>query len=323
MLTLEFASAPQLPPHRPRLAEALPRPSSSLAGPSALLAPTALVCFATRRELRSRRRVALTGDAESPQILRQWRYARRSRLMSSLDWTRYHLWVYFVDGCEPSYARARLARFFFEKVCHGRDTSSLLYCAAGGLETTLQENEGVEVASAVPDLHVDDLQNLALPPFTFVPNDFSMYDVIVAVNEETAQRIREQLPADRDELCVLTDFVDAYDVLREMEDEKEVVTPRPLAPGVLTQEGLAQLKPGEPLRGTPPVTSVGSPLCGLPDGWEELWSRTQRSINAMPGETGDDHPFDEAGRMLHSIVGLERALRASIPPDMRWWNDEV
>eukprot|EP00435_Cladocopium_sp_Y103_P005939 s3132_g1.t3 len=324
MLTLR-ASAPQLsPPNRPRVAEALPRPSSSLfaAGPSAVLAPTALVCFATRRELRSRRRVALTGDAESPQILRQWRYARRSRLMSTLDWTRYHLWVYFVDGCEPSYARARLARFFFEKVCHGRDTSSLLYCAAGGLETTLREEEGIEVASAVPDLHVDDLQNLALPPFTFVPNDFSMYDVIVAVNEETAQRIREQLPADRDELCVLSDFVDAYDVLREMEEEKEVVTPRPLAPGVLTQEGLAQLKPGEPLRGTPPVTSVGSPLCGLPDGWEELWNRTQRSINAMPGETGDDHPFDEAGRMLHSIVGLERALRASIPPDMRWWNDE-
>ena len=35
-----------------------------------------------------------------------------------------------------------------------------------------------------------------------------------------------------------------------------------------SKEGLAQLKPGEPLRGTPPVTSVGSPLCGLPDGWE-------------------------------------------------------
>ena len=28
----------------------------------------------------------------------------------------YHLWVYFVDGCEPSYARARLARFFFEQL---------------------------------------------------------------------------------------------------------------------------------------------------------------------------------------------------------------
>jgi hypothetical protein len=36
----------------------------------------------------------------------------------------------------------------------------------------------------------------------------------------------------------------------------------------VAEEGLAQLKPGEPLRGTPPVTSVGSPLCGLPDGWE-------------------------------------------------------
>jgi hypothetical protein len=31
----------------------------------------------------------------------------------------YHLWVYFVDGCEPSYARARLARFFFEQLDSG------------------------------------------------------------------------------------------------------------------------------------------------------------------------------------------------------------
>ena len=28
-----------------------------------------------------------------------------------------------------------------------------------------------------------DLQNLSCPPFTFVPNDFSMYDVTVAVDE--------------------------------------------------------------------------------------------------------------------------------------------
>ena len=36
------------------------------------------------------------------------------------------------------------------------------------------------------------------------------------------------------------------------------------------KEGLAALKPGEPLRGTPPLTSVGAPLWGLPDGWQEL-----------------------------------------------------
>ena len=29
------------------------------------------------------------------------------------DWG-YHLWIYFVDASEPSYARARLARYFFE-----------------------------------------------------------------------------------------------------------------------------------------------------------------------------------------------------------------
>eukprot|EP00913_Durusdinium_trenchii_P035638 g33350.t1 len=226
----------------------------------------------------------------------------RARLMNSLDWTRYHLWIYFVDSCEPSYARARLCRFFFEKVCQG-----LLH--------VIQEHMGLEVASAVPDLHPGDLQNLSCPPFTFVPNDFSMYDVTVAVDEATAQRIRQQLPIDRDELCVLSDFVDAYD---------EMVAPKSLTPGLLTADGLARLKPGEPLRGTPVPVPVGSPLCGLPEAWEELWSSGERSINAMPGdEPGEDHPFEEAGRIFHSIVGLERCLRASIPPDMRWWNDEV
>lgn len=34
----------------------------------------------------------------------------------------------------------RSCSFFPRKVCHGRDTSSLLYCAAGGLETTLQDS---------------------------------------------------------------------------------------------------------------------------------------------------------------------------------------
>lgn len=29
----------------------------------------------------------------------------------------------------------------------------------------------------------EDLQNLAVPPWTFVPKDFNMYDVVVAVNE--------------------------------------------------------------------------------------------------------------------------------------------
>lgn len=275
-----------------------------------------------RRLSRTGGRVALTGDAESPQILRQWRHARRARLMNSLDWTRYHLWIYFVDSCEPSYARARLCRFFFEKVCQGRDTATLLYCAAGGMENTQREHMGLEVASAVPDLHPGDLQNLSCPPFTFVPNDFSMYDVTVAVDEATAQRIRQQLPIDRDELCVLSDFVDAYDVL--LEAEEEMVAPKSLTPGLLTADGLARLKPGEPLRGTPVPVPVGSPLCGLPEAWEELWSSGERSINAMPGdEPGEDHPFEEAGRIFHSIVGLERCLRASIPPDMRWWNDEV
>ena len=46
---------------------------------------------------------------------------------------------------------------------------------------------GNQIATWQQDLHAaphqDDLQNLSLPPFTFVPNDFSMYDVIVAADE--------------------------------------------------------------------------------------------------------------------------------------------
>jgi len=40
-------------------------------------------------------------------------------------------------------------------------------------------------------------------------------------------------------------------------------------------------------------------------------------------DTGSAQPAEEVGRILHAVVGLERCLRASIPPNMRWWNDEV
>lgn len=112
-----------------------------------------------------------------------------------------------------------------------------------------------------------------------MPKDFNTYDVVVAVDEATAQSIREQLPRERDELCaprngapfgrhveVLSDFVDAYDVLLEQEAP---AAPPGLAPGVLTKEGLQRLRPGEPLRGVPPQVSVGSPLCNLPDCWQD------------------------------------------------------
>lgn len=65
---------------------------------------------------------------------------------------------------------------------------------------------------------------------------------------------------------VLSDFVDAYDVLLEQEAP---AAPLGLAPGVLTKEGLQRLRPGEPLRGVPPQVSVGSPLCNLPDCWQD------------------------------------------------------
>ncbi|CAE7193845.1 unnamed protein product, partial [Symbiodinium pilosum] len=198
----------------------------------------------------------------------------------------YHLWVYFVDSCEPSYARSRLCRFFFEKVCQGHSTASLLYCAAGGLETTQREELDLELPASVPDLHSGDLQNLVVPPYMFAPHDFSMYDVVVAADEATAdsirQRLRETGKSDRDELCVLSDFMDAYDVLLEAEQENPVLEPAPgLAAGFLSQDGLAQLMPGQPLRGTPPPRPVGPPLPGLPSAWQELWSVANSSIDEL------------------------------------------
>ncbi|CAE7193532.1 unnamed protein product [Symbiodinium sp. CCMP2456] len=307
----------------------LAQPAPPTRGASSLALPlAALSLAAASRSPKKQRRTlnALTGDAESPHIVRQWRYARRSRLLNSLDWTRYHLWVYFVDSCEPSYARSRLCRFFFEKVCQGHSTASLLYCAAGGLEATQKEEMDLELPASVPDLHSDDLQNLVVPPYTFTPMDFSMYDVVVAADEATAeavrQRLRETGQSDRDELCVLSDFMDAYDVLLEAEQENPVLEPAPgIAQGILSQDGLAQLMPGQPLRGTPPPRPVGPPLPGLPSAWQELWSVANSGIDEL-ADTGSAQPAEEVGRILHAVVGLERCLRASIPPNMRWWNDE-
>ncbi|CAE7939817.1 unnamed protein product [Symbiodinium sp. KB8] len=316
----------EVPVQAPR---SLAQPAPPTRGASSLALPLAALSLAaaSRAPKKQRRTLnALTGDAESPHIVRQWRYARRSRLLNSLDWTRYHLWVYFVDSCEPSYARSRLCRFFFEKVCQGHSTASLLYCAAGGLETTQKEEMDLELPASVPDLHSDDLQNLVVPPYTFTPMDFSMYDVVVAADEATAeavrQRLRETGQSDRDELCVLSDFMDAYDVLLEAEQENPVLEPAPgIAQGILSQDGLAQLMPGQPLRGTPPPRPVGPPLPGLPSAWQELWSVANSGIDEL-ADTGSAQPAEEVGRILHAVVGLERCLRASIPPNMRWWNDE-
>eukprot|EP00931_Biecheleriopsis_adriatica_P004301 TRINITY_DN105997_c0_g1_i1.p1 TRINITY_DN105997_c0_g1~~TRINITY_DN105997_c0_g1_i1.p1 ORF type:complete len:353 (-),score=60.36 TRINITY_DN105997_c0_g1_i1:97-1155(-) len=272
---------------------------------------------------------APASDSTAPQLLRQWRQARRSRVLNDLDWTRYHLWVYFVDSVEPSFARARLCRFFFEKVCesHGH-SSSLLYCAAGGLEDAAGQEE-LELISSVPGLDWNDMEHLVVPPYTFTPQDFSMYDVVVAVDDDTADAVRQRMRAhggngDPDQLCVLSDFFDAYDILLEEEQrEAEVERKTQISPGILTLEGLEHLRPGQPLRGTPLTVPIGSPLEGLPESWsEELWRAARGTADGLPQTGCASSRLEEAGSILRSIIGLERVLRASIPSGMRWWNDE-
>ncbi|CAE8605222.1 unnamed protein product [Polarella glacialis] len=289
-------------------------------------------------------------QSDSAKLLRQWRTERRTRLLGSVDWSRYHLWVYFVDGAEPSYARARLCRFFFEKVCQGRDSSTILYCAAGGLEVTRSQEEELSLVASVPNLQADDLQNLALPPYMFAPTDLNMYDVIVAMDEETCNAVREQLRAtsssvpasDPDQLCILHDFLDAYDVLKASEQEDASMPlqqPKPgLQSGFLSADTLQNLSPGQPLRGEPLAKPVGSPMDGVPVAWETwgeaVWSAAQHGSDTLADASGledvqggllqpqVDTSCASAGRLLRSVVGLERCLHGSIPVGMRWWNDE-
>lgn len=252
---------------------------------------------------------------------------RRAQCLSTLDWTRYHLWVYFVDGEEPTHARARLCKFFFEKVAFGHGSSTLLYCAAGGLENVNNEEDDLSTISAIPDLTADDMQHLLTPPYAFSARDLTMYDVVVATDEKTYEWLKSEIEIHRseglifdpDQLCLISDFNDAYDVLLRQEIEvTQLQSTRSslLSPGLMTAEGLEQLKPGEPLRGAPSKVQLGSPLEGLPSSWSELWDEPNND------EVQDLEGRLSAGSLLRSIVGLERSLRGSIPEDMRWWNDE-
>jgi len=290
--------------------------------------------------------VAAAATDGSAELVGLWRADRRNRALRSLDWTRYHLWVYFVDGLEPSYARARLCRYFFERVCAARGSSSLLYCAAGGVDPSARGELDLLVASAVPDLHADDLQNLMIPPYTFSPRDVDMYDLVVATDERSLQGVRRSLAedgrgADPEHLCLISDFLDAYDVLLAAEEaEGWAPAGAPPAPGLLTLGSLQSLAPGMPLRGAPRRQPVGPPLADLPQAWAEvLWPAAGDSSELdddddAPGEVRQDgaavaegmtdreRAQRNAGRILRSVVGLERVLKRSVPEGMRWWNDE-
>eukprot|EP00929_Paragymnodinium_shiwhaense_P057372 TRINITY_DN28712_c0_g1_i1.p1 TRINITY_DN28712_c0_g1~~TRINITY_DN28712_c0_g1_i1.p1 ORF type:complete len:388 (-),score=57.55 TRINITY_DN28712_c0_g1_i1:613-1776(-) len=266
-------------------------------------------------------------------ILGQWRAERRARLLKDLDWTRYHLWVYFVDATEPSFTRARLARLFFERICDAKDTGRILYCAAGAIRPTLNEESAIGLATAVPGLDASDLQNFALPPYEFSPADMSMYDVIVAADEKTKDRVRWELGGslDPDHLVVLGDFVDAHDALAEAPGKSKSGSEdaaSTLRPGLLTTDDLAKLQPGMPLQGRPAAKGLAAALDLLPPSWHSLWDAPGVTESFVEGETSEDTPDEQVqtrqvvAHTLRSIVGLEAVLERSIPPEMPWWNDE-
>lgn len=275
---------------------------------------------------------------EGAGLVQQWRASRRERLLRSLDWSRYHLQVCFVDGSDPSYFKARLASFLFKRICRARGCTVLLCCEAGGLRPT-RGNQAVDPAAVfLPGLDQKDHDCLDQPLEEFLPAHIHLYDAVLATDQETCDALRrrlsqEGLNADADHLCVLGDYLDAYDVMlaQEQENAQGLPTAKPsMAPGFVTIEGIRGLMDGSispgPLRGRPQDQPVGPALGGLPTEWGILWSQAGDPNELQLGDA--ETPLERLqnpqsiGRLLRSAVGLQRSLSASIPEGMRWWNDE-
>lgn len=238
-------------------------------------------------------------------LVQRWRADRRHRLIGSLDWTRNFLFVMFVDGNGPYYSRARLSRFFFDRVI----TSGNLYSYAGGLHPTLQDDaDDLSMMGAVPGLSYKDMQSLSVAPFQFDPKDIDTYDVMVAMDEDTSNEIQLRLrqagrPDDPDNLCVIGDFIDAYESVLSM------------------QQGEGGQDTGVESVGY----GMGPQLPFLPQGWEDsLWpaGKPGRKYSELSGWTWTPKATLRrartrrwtqrmVGRLLRSVVGLQRTLVAS------------
>eukprot|EP00930_Biecheleria_cincta_P027379 TRINITY_DN19243_c0_g1_i1.p1 TRINITY_DN19243_c0_g1~~TRINITY_DN19243_c0_g1_i1.p1 ORF type:complete len:366 (-),score=56.16 TRINITY_DN19243_c0_g1_i1:251-1348(-) len=281
---------------------------------------------------------AVRTSSDGANIAKQWRADRRERLLASLDWSRYHLQVCFVDAIEPSHGTAAITSFFFNRICKARGADTLLLCEAGGV-SPVHGSEDVLTeppASLVPGLTVSDRNNLALPVEEFEPGHIDLYDVVVASDEETCDLLRrrladEGLDGDADHICVLGDYLDAYDVMLMLEQSQGAPEENlaVISPGVLTVEGVKALKDGKitpgPLRGAPQAKSVGTALGGLPLEWGELLAASPTDdmlLGATPPGSAPAGSRQHIGGVLRSTIGLQRVLAASVPKGMRWWNDE-
>jgi len=278
----------------------------------------------------------MTAAVEGAGLVRQWRTSRRERLLRSLDWSRYHLQVCFVDGSEPSYFKARLASFLFRRICRSRGCAVLLCSEAGGLRPARGKQAVDQAAVFLPGLDEKDRDYLEQPLEEFRPEHIHLYDAVLATDQETCDALQRRLSQeglndDADHLCVLGDYLDAYDVMLAQENAQGMPTSKPsMAPGFVTAEGIRGLMDGSispgPLRGRPQTKPVGSPLGGLPTDWSILWSQAGNPDELQLGDTeirADSVPSPQTiGRLLRSAVGLQRCLSASIPEGMRWWNDE-
>ncbi|CAK0842540.1 unnamed protein product [Prorocentrum cordatum] len=285
---------------------------------------------------------------EGLQLARQWRADRRERLRRNLDWSRYHLQVCFVDACEPSFAEARLSTFFFKRACRARGDQHVLCCDAGGLCPALGARDAgaARAICQVPGVSDEELGLLAEPleqfelrhmegsVSCFVPRHVDLYDVVVAANEESYEALSARLHgrgASSEHLCALGDFLDAHDALQAQEAAEglPVASPGRMAPGFATREAIEALREGRlepgPLRGAPPRRPVGELLGGLPREWQPLLDAASDlgvAEGLLEGGRGAD-ARRTMGSVLRSAVGLHRWLMASIPADMKWWNDEA
>jgi len=256
-------------------------------------------------------------SAASPDgLLRRWRQARRERLAPEVvrSWARTDslprgsdagftfqnvgplvgcpptLWVYFVggldDSCSSALGRgaassAHDTQRLFEKACDSMLSYTMLTSSAGCLrEDPLQApDEQEEEAEGFRASHV-----------------FARYDVVVALDDLTRERVAALAGSESDQscrLCCLTDFLDVCE-----EAEQIAQLDRLLGPAC-----------------TPPAAAeVPTGVGAAPSAEEQAISRARRLTDLPAGGASD--VASRAVRAL-CVAGLERFLIAQFPAHLK------
>jgi len=249
-------------------------------------------------------------------MLRRWRRARRRQLAPAVarSWARTDslprgsdagfafenvgplvgcppsLWVYFVGGREGSgddaSGAARDALRLFEKACDTMLSYTLLTSSAGYLADPLAAEEQRE--DGEEGLHAAEAFNAS--------HVFARYDVVVALDEQTRERVAALAGNGSSEscrLCCLTDFLDVCEESVQLEQLDRLLGPATLA--TAGSRGGALMRPSS--------SSAHQAL------------RQARTLTDLPS-SGGGGLADRAARAL-GAAGLERFLIEQFPTHMK------